>query len=1314
MTISLKKVTAGSGYDYLIRQVAAQDSTVRTGLAAYYEEKGEAPGVWIGSGLDGLDGIAAGDPVTEAEMKALFGNGHHPLADQIRKAALEAGLSERDAEKACRLGRPFAVRANGSPEFRQELRRRYAAVNLAAGLPANAKLDPDQLAQIRGEVASEFFAREFGRPPENPLELHRAVAIWSRPVAATIAGVDLTVSPTKSFSTLWALAPLATSQQLEELHRQAVAKVVEYLETQAFSRVGAHGIRNVETRGLVAVAFTHRDSRAGDPDLHTHLVIANKVQSTGGRWYALNTNLIYKAKVAASELYSATLEASLAETFGIRFVERSTGAGKRPVREIDGVDLALAARWSTRRGQIEHRRDELAAAFLSDHGRPPTEAEMIALAQRANLETREAKHEPRTLAEQRATWRGQAELVLGTGGVDGMLAAVFNRPAVNPKTPSIDWLIDTSARVIGVLESERSTWQTWHVRAEALRQTRTAGIPAGLLERVVDTIVDLALETRSLRLRVDDPISEPDALRRSDGQSVYTIPGVDWYTSSRILDAETRIVANAGRTDGRVVDPSLVDLALLEALANGTQLTPGQSNLVREMACSGQRVQLAIAPAGTGKTTAMRVLGAAWTESGGRVIGLAPSAAAAKALSDQLDVPCDTLAKLTWSLDHPEQPTPTWMTGIGPDTLVIIDEAGMADTLSLDRAIAEVMIRGGSVRLVGDDRQLSAIGAGGVLRDIEAAHGACRLHEVLRFNDPAEAAASTALREGRTEALGYYLDHDRIHVGDIITMAHAVLDAWTKDHANGLDALMLAPTRDLVTRLNQLAQRRRLDGKTMLGRGAGLADGNIAVAGDLVISRHNARRLPVGSRDWVKNGDRWRVASVAADGSLRVQSLRSKHAVTLPADYVREWVDLGYATTIHGAQGLTADTMHGLASGEESRQDIYTMLTRGRQANHLYLQVVGDGDPHGLVHTDATYLLTGVERLERILSHDSVAESASTRLREQDDPARLLAPAVARYSDALGVAAEQVLGPEVGQRLDQEADNLVLWLTECPAWDTLRADLLGCVADGHDPVRLLRETVGMGELDTARDPAAVLDHRLHQLVPEKAPGPLPWLRGVPSRVADDEVWGPYLQARAERVERLADALRWEVRSHHRPPDWLGPMSLTPRMFENGALLGDISVWRAVTDVPASDLRPTGAPAVGEAAARWQRDLDARLDRSLGTGEWGRLLPSLDPALARDPERLVIARRLHALAESGVDIPQVVERALAEGPLPDEHAASALWWRVLGNAGVRLGWPPAPEKEVWESVTPPRRRRPEEEHLPSWGHDRDRGGPSIGF
>jgi conjugative relaxase-like TrwC/TraI family protein len=1280
--ISLKKITAGSGYDYLIRQVAAQDVTIGTGLAGYYEQKGETPGVWMGTGLGGLDGITAGDPVTEAQMQALFGHGMHPLADEIRTAALAAGLSERDAEKACRLGRPFAERTAGTSEFLEELRRRYAAVNIAAGRKPFTQLDPDIRAKIRTQVAAEFFEKEFGRPPASPRELHSAVARWSRPAAATIAGIDLTLSPVKSVSTLWALAPMLDSQTVERLHHEAVAAA--YLETQLYTRIGPHGIRNVETRGMVAVAFTHRDSRAGDPDLHTHLVIANKVQTLDGRWYAINASLLYEAKVAASETYTTALERGLAETYGIRFVERSTGRGKRPVREIAGIDPALNARWSTRRGQIEHRRDELAATFLVDHGRPPTEAEMTALAQQANLETRDAKHGPRSLAEQRATWRTEAEQVLGPGGVERMLATTFQYGLEPGRTPNAAWMTDTSERVIGVLEQERPTWQVTHVRAEALRQTRTAGVPAALHDRVVDALVDLAL-IRSVPVTLDDPVTEPDALRRRDGASVYSVPGATRYTSRRILVAEQRILSHAAHTGGRVVAPDVVDLALLEALANGTQLTPGQTDLVRSMAGSGRRVQLAIAPAGSGKTTAMRTLGAAWTEAGGTVVGLAPSAAAAQALADQLDVPCDTLAKLTWTLDHPDQAQPAWAAGIGPRSLVIIDEAGMADTLSLDRAIDHVISQGGSVRLVGDDRQLSAIGAGGVLRDIEAEYGACRLTEVVRFLDPAEAAASLALREGRTEALGFYLDHDRIHVGDLSSLADQVLDAWSHDRAAGVDALMLAPTRDLVSELNRAAQLRRHEGRRP-GRSVGLADGNTCAAGDVVITRRNNRRLAVGTLDWVKNGDRWQVVNVSRDGGLEVQSLGSRRTVRLPAAYVREWVELGYATTIHGAQGITADTMHGLATGEESRQELYTMLTRGRQANHLYLQVVGDGDPHALAHTDSVYLLSAVECLERALTRDDALVSATTQLRQQDDPVLLLGSAVARYTDALGVASEHVVGEQVARHLDESADRMVLWIGDSPAWTTLRADLLGLAADGHDPVAMLRRIVNIGELGTAHDPAAVLDHRLQLLTQDGPLGPLPWLRAIPSRVATDPVWGQYLQARAARVDDLADAVRRAATSARVSPSWLGEMRVSPDNRELGNVISEVSVWRAATGVSPEDERPTGPPALGLAAARHQRGLDARLDQAIGNqaGNWTNVLPTLDPALGRDPLQTQIARRLYDLDRGGFDVQRLLDHALAQGPLPDDHAAAALWYRVTGLLSTGEGLP---------RRTPSRRRTP---------------------
>ena len=179
--------------------------------------------------------------------------------------------------------------------------------------------------------------------------------------------------------------------------------------------------------------------------------------------------------------------------------------------------------------------------------------------------------------------------------------------------------------------------------------------------------------------RPNDGITEPAALRRSDGTSVYTVAGSELFTSTRILDAEQRLVATAGRYDGHTISPATVDVALLQATANGVTLNAGQVALVRQMATSGARLQLVIAPAGAGKTTAMQTLAAAWTEAGGTVIGLAPSAAAAAQLRDQINAHTDTLAKLTWSAGQHD--LPDWARRIGPSTLVVIDEAGMADTL---------------------------------------------------------------------------------------------------------------------------------------------------------------------------------------------------------------------------------------------------------------------------------------------------------------------------------------------------------------------------------------------------------------------------------------------------------------------------------------------------------------------------------------------------------------------------------------------------------------------------------------------------------
>jgi uncharacterized protein YecT (DUF1311 family) len=392
--------------------------------------------------------------------------------------------------------------------------------------------------------------------------------------------------------------------------------------------------------------------------------------------------------VAASETYNTALEQHLRDSLGVRFAERpGTDPTKRPIREIVGVDPRLNQRWSTRRTDINTRRGELAIQFQQNHGRPPTPVEALHLAQQATLETRDAKHELRSLVEQRATWLNEAAAVLG--GRDAITAMVQTALTPAAETTTIvdaRWVAQTAQHILAMMENSRSTWQMWHVRAEAQRQIRTGDVPAERATALVDQLVDEVLDRRSVALVAPaDHVEEPGALQRVDGSSVYTVSGAAIYTSTRILDAEARLVAAAGRLGGASVEPTAVDLAMLEMAANGTALDAGQAALVRRMCTSGARVQLAIAPAGAGKTTAMRALVLAWTGDGGQVIGLAPSAAAAAVLAEQTGIRTDTLAKLTWSMQHGD--LPDWAAAVGPSTLLIIDEAGMADTLTLDTAV---------------------------------------------------------------------------------------------------------------------------------------------------------------------------------------------------------------------------------------------------------------------------------------------------------------------------------------------------------------------------------------------------------------------------------------------------------------------------------------------------------------------------------------------------------------------------------------------------------------------------------------------------
>ncbi|WP_147095093.1 AAA family ATPase, partial [Nocardioides psychrotolerans] len=893
--------------------------------------------------------------------------------------------------------------------------------------------------------------------------------------------------------------------------------------------------------------------------------------------------VLHEHVVAASETYNTALERRLTEALGVQFVERpGTARDKRPVREIDGVDLALCEKWSQRRSDIVVRQRELSREFASSHGRAPTPTEAVALAQQANLETRDAKHEPRSYADQRALWRAEAVGTLGSDrDVAQMVSAALHPVRRAQHGMSAAWVHETAARVVAELEARRATWQIWHVRAEAQRQVRDVAAPADRLAEVVEWVVDDVIGRLSVNLSPDlDSVSEPGPLRRRNGESVYRHSGADQHTSQRILDAEQRIVAAAGRCDGFAWSTDDVELSVLAARLDGERLNRGQEALVGAMATSGNRVQLALAPAGSGKTTAMRALANVWIEGGANVVGLAPSAAAAAALAEATGIACETLAKLDHDLAY--SPGSALVGSTGPGTLVVIDEAGMADTLTLDRVIEYAVARGASVRLIGDDQQLAAIGAGGVLRDIATTHGALQLDELIRFTDPTEAEASLDLRDGEPAALGFYVDHDRVHVGDAVTCADAVFDAWARERAGGRDCLMLAPTRELVRELNLRAQAAR----GLVGSSALLSDGCEACVGDVVISRRNDRRLGISGTDWVKNGDRWIVAGIK-DGALSVRHHDSGLRTTLPAAYVAAHVELGYASTVHTAQGLTTDVVHGIVTGEESRQTLYTMLTRGRVENHVHVVLADVGEDHTLPSPTLDRQATTTELLEGVLARDGSAVSATTTRSAAASLEAQLQEAVTRYADALTLAATRT-------RVD---------LDEAPV------------------------------------------------------GPLPWLVGIPSDLAEHPAWGPYLAARARRMSTLATEV--QERASTTLPAWTSRYDdvLTPDLRR------DLAVWRAATGIKPHDRAIAGPPPTDDRESAYHRRLTRTINARYGEAikVWEERI--VEYVGRRDEQTFELAKQLDTLKRRGVDAEQVLDLAAARKPLPVDCPTAALAYRV---------------------------------------------------
>ena len=1084
--MTVHKLSAGDGYTYLTRQVASADERRPSGqaLADYYTARGNPPGVWMGAGSATLG--LSGSEVSEAQMQALFGQGCHPDRDVM----LAGGATKAETQ----LGRPYS---------------RFTM--LAPG---------EQ--RVRERVAS--FQAQTGRPP-SAAEHNQISAEEARRVRRPVAGFDLVFTPVKSASLLWGLGGPEVRAAVEDAHHEAVASTIGWIEQHAaFTRTGTDGVAQIDTTGLVCAAFDHRESRTGDPDLHTHVAVSNKVCGVDGRWRALDARGLHALGVAASERYNTRFEDALALRLGVEFVERPGGArGKRPIREIDGVPLALIKHFSKRRAAIEDRYAELAADYRREHSREPDRSTQLRLAQAATLQTREGKEPGRRLADQVSDWTEQATDVVGRHGLEEMLSSAVGRRA-GSASPTGDDVDRLARQVLATVSEQRSTWTRWNLYAEAERLLR----PLRLTDRAArDQLTDAVIgraASPSLSIRISEPalLAEPESLRRtSDGQSVFVGHGAERYTTSGILNAEEFLVSASRSSTDVAVDPIVVEAALaVHEATNRVRLDDGQRELVRAFASSTARLALGIGPAGVGKTTAMRAFAACWATAGGRVVPLAASSKAAEVLGADLGLRTENLQKFLHETRRTVPSDDTWFR-LSHGDVVLVDEAGMAGTLQLAELVQTATRAGAAVRLLGDPSQLASVEAGGALRLLEAEVGSVHLDRLHRFADPAEAAATLRLRAGDTAALGFYKSNNRIRSGSRDAMLESAYDGWAADVQSGRTSVLVAVNGADVTALNTRARLERVACGQVSAGGVELHDGNRAGVGDWVVTRANLRGLTCHrGRDWVKNGDTWQVTGRHDDGTLTVRHLSHNGTVRLPAEYVADQVELAYATTVHRAQGTTVDTAHPLVTGEMTREALYVASTRGRSRTTWYvatedlLDAACDHEPDSPL--DARDVLAAV------LGRVGAEESATQAIRSTLDDAESLCTLVARYEHARGLAAKDALVTVLAQTMPPGLARRVM---DDPGVDRLANALADATAQGTDQAQVLRNAVDFDDLRGARSAARVLAARIEDYAcslgvptgrsPER---PLPWL-GSPD--VGHPGWRDYLDHRARLITNRA-------------------------------------------------------------------------------------------------------------------------------------------------------------------------------------------------
>lgn len=1165
--MTIHKLSAGDGYTYLTKHVAVADATetTKSKINDYYNAKGTPPGQWFGSLAD-LAGVAVGDEVTEKQMIATFGGAWMPNRDAMRTEMKAAGLDEIEISRRTALGRAFPNFEN-SQQLIEKVEERCSAHKREHGEYPAAE---DALAYKR-EVAREILA---ARNPDRASlltdpEVDAYIAQSYAKARQPVAGYDLVFTPMKSVSVLWGLGSPEVKEAIEAAHRQVVDETLAYIEDKvAYTRRGAAGIRQVKADGLLIARFDHWDNRAGDPNLHTHCAVVNRVFAEGS-WTSIDGRLFYQAAVSASEMYNTKIADEVSRRLGVSFAPRADSpAGKQPVYEIDGVPLALIAEFS-RRQAIETRQAELAAEYTERWGKTPPKKVQYAQAQQATLDTRSHKNPPRSMAEMRAEWGTRAVGVLAqmdseSAGADGGIDPVARIPMQGDQRPLLapEAFEEIALQIEDHLSRKAGTWTGYTIRAEVARALREYRFEdAEHLDREATLIADSVLEHLCRPVFVELH-GAPAAIAERESAMHMRLHTKDKsalkYTSEKVLAAEQFMRESADLASALTVSDKTIANQITAAEAKaGHRLGEDQRAMIRHFLTAEKSVAVAVGAAGAGKTTAAVVIARSWETSGAKVIALGPSARAAEVLGEELGVEGRTIADVLTRARHGIP------TGIAAGDLLLVDEAGMASARDLADLTRIARGHGAVVRLLGDHQQLASVESGGVLRDLAERTKAPFLREVHRFVNLEEAETTLALREGEVEVLAWYDENRRIKEAMKHELVDEVFADYVADIAEDRVALMVAPTNELVRQLNEKAAIFYRDNGTVAGAEIELSDGLYAAVGDVVVTRKNNSKYVVtmsgGEKQGrVKNGDLWNVTAVNDDGSIELENRTSGGSVWIAADYVRANVELGYASTVHRSQGMTVQRCRVLVDRSMTRQSLYVAMTRGKDTNVVYAASDElpdwDFEHRPEEHPGAKAVLAS------IIARDGSQRTALAQMEDAAAVERSMPEQITTYTHAVGRLYEQRTETMLAELLTAQQLDAVLrtdgWTTvveEVTRCESHRLDTHAVLAAAVGELRAVGQAKGFDEDDNA--PAKVLGRAMtaaRKATPFQARTDELRLLGVPALPVDAAAAvEPEVAAFAAGLERrmLAEVHAAAAAAESEPAAWvtaLGDPGQDPR------------------------------------------------------------------------------------------------------------------------------------------------------------------------